>query len=496
MVTTSDPLQDLTVLLRTRHNALRMETADEGFALELCRRAAARVGAPVYLWNVADGLAVLEGAGRRAVERTHALVGALNHLRDKRPECVCVVLGAQPFLRDPLVARLLRNVTEEARGRGLTLVLIDAEGDLPAELVPVVVPFPLALPGVDELRALVRDTLASLPTAAKVTVALSAAEAERMLDHLRGLTRLEARQLVLRAALDDARLDAEDLPKVLAHKRERFAEEGVVEFLPVEDRPQVGGLGRLLGWLELRKKALTPEARAFGIEPPRGVLLLGVQGCGKSLCPRALAASWALPLLRLDVGRLYDRFVGESERKLRQALGVAGSMAPCVLWIDEIEKAFGGLGGNDGGVSQRMFGALLTWLQEHRDPVFVVGTANDITQLPPELLRKGRFDELFFVDLPTATEREAIVAIHLKRRGRDPGGFDLGAVAAATEGFSGAELEQCLLAALYAAFGAGRALTTEDLVTEARGTRPLGVVAAERIQALRAWARDRCVPAS
>jgi SpoVK/Ycf46/Vps4 family AAA+-type ATPase len=226
------------------------------------------------------------------------------------------------------------------------------------------------------------------------------------------------------------------------------------------------------------------------------VLLLGVQGCGKSLCPRALASSWELPLLRLDVGRLYDRFIGESERKLRQALVVASSMAPCVLWIDEIEKAFGGVGGNDGGVSQRMFGALLTWLQEHKDPVFVVGTANDITRLPPELLRKGRFDEIFFVDLPSAAEREAIVGIHLKRRGRDPAGFALGAVAAATEGFSGAELEQCLLAALYTAFGAGRALTTEDLVTEARGTRPLGVVAAERIDALRAWARDRCVPAS
>ena len=493
---TRDVVEDVTLLVRTRHPIVRIETADEAFAIDVIRRVARSLALPLLSWNVADGLVSLDPPGRKPIDRTSAVVGALNHLRAEKPAALTALLGAGRFLQDAIVARLLRQVTEESSGRMATVFLIDPEGsDLPSELAPVTVPCELGLPSADELRALVSDTLESLRKARPITVDLSDEDAARLVDHLRGLTRIEARRLVSRCLLDDDRLTRDDIARVVREKRERLQETGVVEFISTEEAAPVGGMENLSRWLTVRKSSLAPEARAFGLDAPRGLLLLGVQGCGKSLAARAAAQLWSLPLLRLDVGALYNKYIGETERQLRQALGVATAMAPCILWIDEIEKAFGAQGGNDGGVSSRMFGALLTWLQDHKEPVFVVGTANDISSLPPELMRKGRFDEIFFVDLPDAEARSAIAAIHLRRRKRDPAGFDLAAISAACEGFSGAEIEQAVVSGLYRAFGEKRELKTEDVLEEARRTRPLGVVAAERIAALRAWAKDRCVPA-
>ncbi len=494
--TTRDVVEDVTLLVRTRHPVVRIETADEAFALDVIRRVARALGLPLLAWNVADGMTSLDPPGRKPIDRTGAVVGALNHLRAEKPTALTVLLGAGRFLQDAIAARLLRQVAEESAGRLATVFLIDPEGfELPTELAPVTVPCELGLPGADELRALVAESLEALRKVRPITVDVSDEDAARFVDHLRGLTRLEARRLVSRCLLDDDRLTREDLDKVVREKRERLQETGVVEFIGTDEGAPVGGMENLSRWLTLRKSALAPEARAFGLDAPRGLLLLGVQGCGKSLAARATAQLWSLPLLRLDVGALYDKYIGETERQLRQALSVATAMAPCVLWIDEIEKAFGAQGGNDGGVSSRMFGALLTWLQDHREPVFVVGTANDISALPPELMRKGRFDEIFFVDLPDAEARAQIASIHLKRRKRDPAGFDLAAIATACEGFSGAEIEQAVVSGLYRAFAEKRELTTADVLDEAKRTRPLSVTAAERIEALRAWAKTRCVPA-
>jgi ATPase family associated with various cellular activities (AAA) len=494
--TTRDVVEDLTLLVRTRHPVVTIETADEAFALDALRRVARTLGLPLLAWNVADGLTSLDPPARKPIDRTSAVVGALNHLRSERFVGLTVLLGAGRFLQDAIAARLLRQVAEEASGRMATVVLVDPEGfELPSELAPVTVPCELGLPGVEELRALVAESVEGLRKIRPVQVEVTDAEAARFVDHLRGLTRHEARRLISRCLLDDDRLTRDDLDKVVREKRERLQETGVVEFIATGESAPVGGMENLSRWLEVRKSALTPEARAFGLDAPKGILLLGVQGCGKSLAARATAELWSLPLLRLDVGALYNKFVGETERQLRQALSVATAMAPCVLWIDEIEKAFGASGGNDGGVSSRMFGALLTWLQDHREPVFVVGTANDISSLPPELMRKGRFDEIFFVDLPDAEARAQIASIHLRRRKRDPAAFDLATIAAACEGFSGAEIEQAVVSGLYRAFADKRALATQDVVDEAKRTKPLGVVAAERINALRAWAATRCVPA-
>ncbi|OYT75045.1 MAG: ATPase, partial [Armatimonadetes bacterium JP3_11] len=260
-----------------------------------------------------------------------------------------------------------------------------------------------------------------------------------------------------------------------------------------------GGLDLLKEWLRKRRASLSREAREFGLPAPKGVLLLGVQGTGKSLSAKAIANLWGLPMLRLDVGRVFGSLVGASEANMRAAIRTAEAVAPCILWIDELEKGFAGVQGSgvsDSGTTARVFATFLTWMQDKRAPVFVVATANDVSQLPPELLRKGRFDEIFFIDLPTLPEREQIFAIHLRKRKRDPAQYDLKTLARATEGFSGAEIEQVVIAGLFTAFDAGRELTTEDMLDEVRHTVPLSVMMREEIEELRTWAQLRTRPAS
>jgi len=254
---------------------------------------------------------------------------------------------------------------------------------------------------------------------------------------------------------------------------------------------------RLKKWLNQRKDAFGSKATEFGLDAPRGVLMLGVQGAGKSLCAKAIATAWHQPLLKMDPGALYASFIGESERNLRDALRQTEMMSPVVLWIDEIEKAFASAASRsaDGGLSQRMFGTLLTWLQEHEAPVFVVATANDIGALPPELLRKGRFDEIFFVDLPNHDVRKEIFAIHLKKRKREPEKFDLGALAEASEGYSGSEIEQAVVSGLHEAYSGKSSLSTDRILSALRNSPPISVTLAESVQYLRAWAEGRCVPA-
>lgn len=308
---------------------------------------------------------------------------------------------------------------------------------------------------------------------------------ERLVDSLRGLSRGEVRRLVRVAIHDDGALTAADLPQVNAAKfRLLDWGEAIHYSWETSDFAQVAGMEGLREWLELRREAF---AGAQEEDAPRGILLLGVQGAGKSLAARAVAGCWRLPLLRLDVGALFNKYYGETERNLREALALAERMEPCVLWIDEIEKGFA-TGDADGGLAQRVLGTFLTWLQERRGRVFVVATANEIARLPAELLRKGRFDEIFFVDLPDAPTRREIFRIHLRERGLDPAAIDLESLVEATEGWSGAEIEQVVVGARYRAGGAP---TTEDLLAEVFATAPLSRIMAERIAALRHWARER-----
>jgi SpoVK/Ycf46/Vps4 family AAA+-type ATPase len=396
------------------------------------------------------------------------------------------------------VLRSLRDIARLFTAARRSLVICAPEIPVPVDLRASVAPFTLDLPDAVELKRMVVRTLRDLGAPRALKIDLAVPELERLIGTLRGLTLPEAQRLVLQAALDDLRLDRADLRAIVTRKKELLARDGVLTLHPSEaSLRHVGGLAALKGWLRTRGAAFGPEARRYGLEPPRGLLLIGVQGCGKSLCARAVASEWDLALLQLEAGALFDKYVGESERNLRRALGTAEAMAPCVLWIDEIEKGFTARdAAADGGLSRRLLGALLTWMQERTAPVFTIATANDVSALPPEMLRKGRFDEIFFVDLPAEPERRSIAAIHLARRRQDPARFDLAEVARVTDGYSGAEIEAAVVSALYVAFAAKAPLETSHLLEAVAGTVPLSRTCREPIEALRAWARGRAVPAA
>ncbi len=498
----ADPVDDLETLIRTRHAMVTIRTAEEGFADRCIRQAARELDMAVLEWTVSDGLRRVFPDEHGMILNTDSLAGALAYMVRNPKPLVYVLKDALGQLGGAKAQRLLREVGRAYSADRRTVFLIDAEGELPGPLRPFAVPYDLPLPDADEIYQIVKRTVRQLRTSEEVAVKMSQEEFHDFLANLRGLTRMEISRVVAEAVLGDGRLEASDVDRVAELKRRRLRATGVLDYVPApEDPPKVGGMDALRRWLSLREKALTPQARQYGLDLPRGILLLGVQGCGKSLMARHVAASWRLPLLRMDVGALYDKYVGETEKHLRTAFDVADAMAPCVLWIDEIEKAFASAGAgsagaaSDGGLSHRVFGQLLTWMQDHAEPVFLVATANDVSALPPELMRKGRFDEVFFVDLPDAEARREIFRIHLARRKRKPGDFDLEALAAASEGFSGSEIEQAVVAAMYAAFAAGREVSTEDLRAELSQTQPLSVLMAEKVAALRAWAQGRCVRA-
>src|SRR5262249_23526078 len=359
--------------------------------------------------------------------------------------------------------------------------------------------FELGLPGSDELLTGVKQTLAELNRDSRILSTLDSAALQKLASHLSGLPLAEAMRTLRRCALELGGAPPALLDSVLEAKRELLRGEGLLETVRRDASfADVAGLTRLRDWIGKRKSALTPEGQRFGLVPPKGILITGVQGCGKSLAARAVAGEWGFELARLDAGALYDKFVGESEKRLRKALDLAQRMSPLVLWIDEIEKAFASLGTSgeaDAGLSQRLLAALLTWMQDRESGVFLAATSNNISALPPEMLRKGRFDEIFFVDLPSAAVRINLFALHLKKRNRDPQTFDLQKLSAASEGFSGAEIEQAISSGLYTAFSAKQQLSSEIPLAELKSTRPLSITRAEEVAAIREWAKTRAAPA-
>jgi SpoVK/Ycf46/Vps4 family AAA+-type ATPase len=397
------------------------------------------------------------------------------------------------------VVRRLRELAMELAPTGKNVVLLSPFLRPPEELEKEITFIDLPPPDLAELRELLDGIRRDLG-ADSDRFALSTAGRERMLRAALGLTAAEAEAVFARALVNDGRLTDDDLSVVLEEKKQAVRRSGILEFYEAEESlEQVGGLDILKAWLVKRYQAFTEDARAYGLPEPRGVLLLGVQGCGKSLVAKAVSQAWRMPLLRLDVGRVFGKYIGESEAGIRNAIRTAEAVAPAILWIDEIEKGFAGSTAEnlDTGVSARVLGTFLTWLQEKKKPVFVLATANSIRNLPPELLRKGRFDELFFIDLPTASEREAIVRVHLGRRRRDPALFDLSDLAAASEGYTGAEIEQAINEALHDAYADGRREpTTADVLAALKEIVPIAVTMRESIQAMRRWAENRARRAS
>jgi SpoVK/Ycf46/Vps4 family AAA+-type ATPase len=364
---------------------------------------------------------------------------------------------------------------------------------IPEELVPFTANFRLPLPNPDELRSIVMEAAAEWGVAHDQRQVQTTNKAlDLLVRNLGGLTTTDARRIAQRAIADNGIINEDDIPEVMRAKYELLGRDSLLSFENETVRfAEVGGMKRLRQWLLLRKEFF--QETQPDLDPPRGVLLLGVQGCGKSLMAKAAAGILGVPLLRLDFGVLYNKYYGETERNLRKALETAEVMSPCVLWMDEVEKGVS-VDRDDDGLSRRVLGTLLTWLAERKKPVFIVATANDITGLPPEMVRKGRFDEIFFVDLPTPENRREILAIHLQKRGLDPKEFDLNQLAEATDGFSGSEIEQAIVSARYVARANGNDLTQEELLAEIRQTRPLSVVMAEKIGELRQWADGRTVP--
>jgi len=538
-------LERLKVLINSSTPIVVMETVEEMRALSLVRLACSQLSLPVFEWTIADGLvrsgsgaaapqpivyprpetrmgalpqgnseadrlmrAVLSPAGndagaspRTAMCNTTDPVQALANLETMTIEAVFVLKDFHRHMDNPVVVRRLRDVGQKFSANRRTLVLTAPAIEMPPELASLVEFLDLPLPDHDRLREIIRETYTRMASTHTLKLQLDARGVDAMAANLRGLTEEAAERAISQTVVGHLALSPDCVTDVLDAKKALLKRSEMLEFVDSTDTmASVGGLDNLKRWLQQRRGAWEDGALKFGLDPPKGVIILGVQGCGKSLCARAVAGEWKLPLVKFDTAAVYDKFIGETEKRIQKVFKVAEGLAPCVLWIDELEKVFAGSGPDsasaDAGVSSRLLASFLSWMQERKPAVFVAATCNNVTVLPPELIRKGRFDELFFVDLPSAAERKQIFSIQLTKRKRNPADYDLDQVAAAAQGFSGAEIESAVQTALYAAFARKQELTAEDLLTALSSTVPLSVTRAEEIAELRAWAKDRAVWAS
>ena len=487
---------DLRLLVHSHVPLIVAETPEEERLEALLNAIAGELHLPLFIWSITTGLMRMGGQG--SLYGTDDPVKCLGNILQMHGDGIYLFKDGGRYLKDDVLVRLLRDMAAKFKGARRSIVLCGAALTVPPELADQVAHFNLGLPDQATLLAALRETLADVATQDGVSCPLDPAAQARVAQSLSGVTLEKARAILRTSVMAGGCTDGRLHLRVLDEKRKALGQDGVLDFVKVDSSfADVAGLAGLRAWLTERRAALTLEGQKFGLEPPRGVLITGVQGCGKSLCARAVAGEWGMQLARFDAGTLYDKFVGESEKKLHSMLDKAVSMAPLVLWIDEIEKGFAtGSSDADGGLSQRLLGTFLTWMQEPHAGVFLAATSNDISRLPPELLRKGRFDEIFFVDLPVTADRGAIFALHLIKRGREPKQFDLAALAAASEGFSGAEIEQSIVAALYSAFSKKQQLSTAILLAELAHAVPLSVTRREDIAAIRAWAQGRAVPAA
>ena len=513
----STSVHDLRTLIRSSHPLVVIETVEEERVLAILQSVTAQERMPLFEWSVTRGLTRADDAPTLS-RMTATPLAVLQHIHGLTVEAVFWLKDLGPHLQDPAICRQLREVAAAHSRSRATCVLTGQPITLPLELEQSAVRLDLKLPDREELRSMLRGLLQSLgprtsarPRSTTLVQGIlrsinecqsggkgpTSQNADAILRALQGLTLHQARQAMAQCLVERGTLSADDVQTILKRKVQAIKDGGLLEYYPLEDnRFELGGFTNLKAWLDRAQVGFTDEAKSLNLTPPRGIMLVGVPGCGKSLAAKVIAREWKLPLLKLDAGRLFDKFVGESEKNFRKAIEMAESLSPIILWVDEIEKAMvagGGSGEADAGLSRRLFGAFLTWLQEKKQEVFVIATANDLSSLPPELLRKGRFDEIFFVDLPDDTERHAIWKIHLTLRKQDSAQFDLGKIVSASDGFSGSEIEQAVVSALYRALHRKTPLTTDLLIEELTQTVPLSVTRREDIDALRRTAEDRFV---
>jgi hypothetical protein len=556
----TDGLNRLKVLINSSTPIVVMETSEEMRAVNLVRTACSELNMATFEWSIADGLVrsgskapaenhkqvsrtdqpgewtkvnagtlaqphtVLSPGGGEADRLTRAVTSSMGHeaataaaggsiyntrepvqalanMESMTVEAVFILKDFHRHLDDPVVVRRLRDVGQKFSANRRTVILTAPELTVPPELIKLVEYFDLPLPDRDRLHEIVKETFTRLSKTYSLKLQLDAAGVDSIAANLRGLTEEEAERATSQALVTRYALCPETITDVLDAKKQLLRHSGMLDFVEASDNlAGVGGLENLKHWLGQRRGAWEDSAREFGLEPPRGMIILGVQGCGKSLCARAVAGEWKLPLVKFDTSAVYDKYIGETEKRIRKVFQVAEGLAPCVLWIDELEKVFAGSGPDsasaDAGVSSRLLASFLSWMQDRKSPVFVAATCNNVTVLPPELIRKGRFDELFFVDLPNPAERKQIFSIQLTKRKRNSAEFDLDKIAAAAKGYSGAEIDAAVQGAMYAAYAEKKPLTTQHLLNAIAQTVPLSTTRSEEIATLRAWARTRAVPAS
>ena len=475
-----------------------IESGDETRILEMLQSinmaAESSLYLPLFRWTITDGLQRLDIELQPQALNSQP-TDVLKHIRAVTKPGIYVLLDFHPFLEDPVHVRLLKDICMNYSNVQRQIVLISHKVTLPSELESFSARVDLALPTEEERRMIVERVAKEWSMENRGSRVQTDPRAYQLLvENLSGLTYKDTERLAHNAIVTDGAITKSDLPGVMQAKYELLNRSGSLQFeYDTAKFSEVGGLTRLKTWLQQRRAPFRRDEDTAHLDMPKGILLIGVQGCGKSLAAKATAGIFGVPLLRLDFGALYDKYHGETERKLRDALVTADVMSPCVLWIDEIEKGLAGRGGET-GTTQRVLGTFLTWMAEKRTRVFVVATANDISSLPPELVRKGRFDEIFFVDLPKPEVRATIFAIHLSSRGQSLGRFDIKSLVNASDGFSGAEIEQAIVASLYAAHGSKQGLATEHILEELQQTKPLSVVMGEQVSALRLWADSRTVP--
>ncbi|GIW22080.1 MAG: ATPase AAA [Candidatus Sericytochromatia bacterium] len=496
-------IDDLEILIRARYPIIYIVSYEERRVENDILNISLRSDKKTYSWSSTQGLINVSQSKNYSIlnESSKDIYTCLDIISKSNEASIFILKDLHHYINDPLINRKIKDLSISLKSTFKTIIILSPILKIPTELEKDIVVIDYKLSDFNDIAQLLDKLINSLQINKKnVEINLSTSDKERLIQSCLGLTLSEVENVLAKIIVSKKRLDIQDIDLINEEKKQIIRKTGLLEFYSTsENISNVGGLNNLKIWLKKRSRAFTKEARNYGLPQPKGILLLGVSGSGKSLVAKSISSLWHLPLLRLDMGNLFSGLVGSSEENVRKSIKIAESVAPCLLWLDEIDKSFSGMSNSqisDGGTSARVLSSFLTWMQEKQSSVFIIATANDISNMPPELLRKGRFDEIFFLDLPTLNERKEIFNIHLLKRNRNPINFDIQYFAEISEGFSGAEIEQVIISAMYDSFEENREVSNNDIINSIKNCVPLSKTMKEAIENIRNWSKTRAIPAS